>query len=440
VRMVEWTVKRLKALSFSTEVRDVGMQTMEDGSKIKLPPVIFATLGNDPNKLNLLIYGHLDVQPAKMSDGWNPKYEPFTLTEDGLNLYGRGSTDDKGPVLGWLHCIEAYQKSGVALPVNIKMVLESMEECGSEGLEELLEKEKSKFLKGVDLVTISDNYWLGTEKPCLTYGLRGLCYIHVEIECGTKDLHSGVFGGAVQEALPDLIWLLDQLLDSKGQILIPGILDSVAPLDEEEKKLYKEVDFCTKAFQSDAGVRSLRCPDDKEATLMNRWRYPALSIHGIEGAFADPGSKTVIPRKVTGKFSIRLVPNQDPVVIEKLVNNYLNKKWAERKSGNKMTILPGHSGKPWMAKYNHPNYQAAAKAIELVYKEKPQYTREGGSIPITLTFQELTGRNVLLLPMGQSDDGAHSQNEKISKRNYLCGTKVFAAYMQEVSKLNKKDL
>jgi len=339
-----------------------------------------------------------------------------------------------------LHAIEAYQKSGVPLPVNIRMVLESMEECGSEGLEELLEKEKNGFLKGVDLVTISDNYWLGTERPCLTYGLRGLAYMHVEVECGTKDLHSGVFGGAVQEAMPDLIWLLDQLVDAKGQIMIPGIMDNVAPLDEDEKKLYRDLDFSPDDFKSDAGVRALRFPGNKEKTLMNRWRYPALSIHGIEGAFADPGSKTVIPRKVVGKFSIRLVPNQDPVEIEKLVNKYLNAKWAERGSANKMTILQGHLGKPWMAKYNHPNYQAAAKAIEMVYKEKPQYTREGGSIPITITFQELTGRNVLLLPMGQSDDGAHSQNEKISKRNYICGTKVFAAYLHEVSLLNTKDL
>jgi len=165
LRMVEYTVKRLKALNFTTEVKDVGMQTVEDGSKIQLPPVIFATLGNDPKKLNLLIYGHLDVQPAKMSDGWNPKYEPFTLTEDGLNLYGRGSTDDKGPVLGWLHCVEAYQKSGVALPVNIKMVLESMEECGSEGLEELLEKEKNQFLKAWTLSQLAITTGLELRSP-----------------------------------------------------------------------------------------------------------------------------------------------------------------------------------------------------------------------------------------------------------------------------------
>jgi nonspecific dipeptidase len=264
--------------------------------------------------------------------------------------------------------------------------------------------------------------------------------MHVEVDCGTKDLHSGVFGGAVEEAMPDLIWLLDQLVNAKGEIMIPGIMDSVAPLDEDEKRLYADLDFCPKDFKSDAGCHSLRAPGSKESTLMNRWRYPALSIHGIEGAFADPGSKTVIPRKVVGKFSVRLVPNQDPVVIEKLINKYLKKKWAERGSGNKMTILPGHLGKPWMAKYNHPNYKAAAKAIEFIYKVKPQYTREGGSIPITLTFQELTGRNVLLLPMGQSDDGAHSQNEKISKRNYISGTKVFASYIHQVSLLSKDQL
>jgi len=187
-------------------------------------------------------------------------------------------------------------------------------------------------------------------------------------------------------------------------------------------------------------VHALRYPGDKDATLMSRWRYPSLSVHGIEGDFSDPGSKTVIPRKDIGKFSMRLVPNQDPTEIERLIRVYLDKKWKERNSPNKMKVLPGHLGKPWVANPAHPNYQAASKAIQQVYKETPQFTREGGSIPITLTFQELTGRNVLLLPMGQSDDGAHSQNEKISKRNYLLGTKVFAVYLSELAKLNVKDL
>jgi nonspecific dipeptidase len=168
---------------------------------------------------------------------------------------------------------------------------------------------------------------------------------------------------------------------------------------------------------------------------MSRWRDPSLSIHGIQGAFSDPGAKTVIPRKVIGKFSIRIVPNQTPDEIGKLVIDYLNEKWKARNSGNKMKVTMDHGGKPWMADPNHPNYVAAAEATKAVYGVEPHMTREGGSIPVTLVLQEATGKNVLLLPMGSSDDGAHSQNEKIDTRNYIEGTKVMAAYLWEIGKI-----
>lgn len=141
------------------------------------------------------MYGHLDVQPALLSDGWDT--EPFVLTEKDGKLYGRGSSDDKGPVICWIHAIEGYQTLGIPLPVNIKFVFEGMEESGSEGLDDLLMARKDDFLKGVDYVCISDNYWLGKEKPCITYGLRGICYFGIEVQCASKDLHSGVYGGAV---------------------------------------------------------------------------------------------------------------------------------------------------------------------------------------------------------------------------------------------------
>lgn len=194
-KMVQWTADKLKLLGADVQLRDVGMQDLEDGKKIPLPPVILANLGNDPNKKTVCIYGHLDVQPALKSDGWNT--EPFVLTEKDGKLYGRGATDDKGPVLCWIHALEAYKKIGVSVPVNLKFVFEGMEESGSEGLDDLLYAEKDGFLKGVDYVCISDNYWLGTEKPCITYGLRGITYFFIEIRCAEKDLHSGVFGGTV---------------------------------------------------------------------------------------------------------------------------------------------------------------------------------------------------------------------------------------------------
>ncbi|KAJ8925107.1 hypothetical protein NQ315_001288 [Exocentrus adspersus] len=431
-KMVEWTAARCCRLGMKTEVKELGSQILPDGRELPLPPVLFAVLGTDPKKKTVLIYGHLDVQPALLEDGWSS--EPFVLTERDGKLFGRGSSDDKGPVLGWLHALQAYQLIGEAVPVNLKFVFEGMEESGSKGLDELLYKEKA-FFKNVDYVCVSDNYWLGTEKPCITYGLRGMCYFHVEVECASKDLHSGVYGGTVHEAMTDLIHLLDTLVEKDGKIKIPGIYNEVAPLTDKEKGLYNGITFDVEAFRSDVGCTALLHQGKKEELLMHRWRHPSLSIHGIEGAFSEPGQKTVIPRKVTGKFSIRIVPDQTPKQIEKYVVEHVRKVYAEYGSPNKMKVYMAHSGSPWTEDPFHPHYAAAAKATKHVYNVEPDLTREGGSIPVTLTLQEVTGKNVLLLPVGAGDDGAHSQDEKINVRNYIEGTKLLGAYLYEVGQL-----
>ena len=176
-----------------------------------------------------------------------------------------------------------------------------MEESGSEGLEGMLmSRQDTKFMKEVDYCCISDNYWLGKEKPCLTYGLRGVCYFFIEVECAAMDLHSGVFGGTVNEGMADLIWMMNQLVSEDGTILVEGLMDSVAPLTEEEKAKYVNIDFDVESYRKDLGAPgSLMHGNDKVKTLMARWRYPSLSLHGIQGAFSDPGAKTVIPRKVS---------------------------------------------------------------------------------------------------------------------------------------------
>jgi len=429
---VKHTAKMVEALGGVVEYHDVGLQDMPDGTTLPLPPVITAHIGNDPNKKTVLIYGHLDVQPALISDGWDT--DPFVLTEKDGKLYGRGSTDDKGPVLCVLHAIEAYKKTGTELPINIKVVFEGMEESGSEGLDDLLATLKGTFLSDVDYVMISDNYWLGKEKPCVTYGLRGICYFMLEVECAKKDLHSGVFGGTVHEAMTDLTKIMASLLDTKGKILIAGINDQVAELTKEEAALYKPIDFDIEEYRTDIGHNKL-VHDKKEEVLKARWRYPSLSLHGIEGAFDGCGAKTVIPRKVIGKFSIRLVPDMEPEEVEKCVQKHIQKFHAESGSPNNMKVSMGHGGRPWMADFNHPHYQAGRKAVKQVYGVEPDLTREGGSIPVTLTFQEATGKNVMLLPLGCGDDGAHSQNEKINRRNYIEGTKLIAAYINEVAQL-----
>jgi len=435
VTMVKWTESQLKSLGATVELCDIGEQVLPNCEKVALPPVLLGCLGNDPAKPTVCLYGHLDVQPAAKEDGWAT--DPFKLVEKDGKLYGRGATDDKGPVLGWLHAIQAYQGTKQDIPVNIKFVFEGMEESGSEGLDDLLEERKDSFLKGVDYVCISDNYWLGKDKPCITYGLRGICAYAVEVECAVKDLHSGIYGGSLTEAMSDVIYLLDTLVDVNGKILVTGIYQDVTPVTEAEKEIYKNIDFKPSEFQSEIGCNRLLHNGEKAAILMSRWRQPSLSIHGIEGAYSEPGFKTVIPKKVIGKFSIRLVPNQEPNKVDKYVIDYLNKKWAERKSANNFKVVPVSGGKPWLSDPTHPHFEAARKAVKHAYNMEPDLTREGGSIPVTLTLQDVTGKSTLLLPMGSCDDGAHSQNEKIDIRNYIEGTKVMAAYLFELGKLGK---
>ncbi|CAF1618151.1 unnamed protein product [Adineta ricciae] len=431
-RMVQWTKSFMESLGIAVELADVGEQKLADGTKLKLPDVILGTYGNDKLKKTVVIYGHLDVQPAQVSDGWDT--EPFVLTEKSGKLYGRGSTDDKGPVISWLNVIEAYQKLNEPFPVNVKFVLESMEEYGSEGLEDLLKSLKNTFLSGVDYVVISDSYWLGKEKPCLQYGLRGICYFFIDVESSTKDLHSGCFGGTIHEAMTDLIAVMSTLVDDQGRILIDGIYDEVAQLLPEEAEIYKRITFDVKAYSAEAGVDKT-IQQDKEQILMHRWRYPSLTLHGIQGAFDGVGCKTVIPRHVIGKFSIRIVPNMKIATVEKLVEKHVKNVMEKRNSPNKVSVKLEHGGDYWLADPNHPQYVAARRATVAVHGIEPDLTREGGSIPITLTFQEQTGKNVLLLPIGASDDGAHSQNEKFDVSNYMNGMKVMGVYFQEVARV-----
>lgn len=429
VRMGQFLADELKALGAEVEQRPLGKQPHKE--HLDLPPVVIARYGNDKKKRTILVYGHYDVQPAGIEDGWAT--DPFKLTvDDKGRMYGRGSTDDKGPVLGWLNAIEAHQKAGLEFPVNLLMCFEGMEEYGSEGLDDFIMAEAKKYFADADAVCISDNYWLGTEKPCLTYGLRGCSYYSITVSGPGQDLHSGVFGGTAQEPMTDLSRLLASLVDTDGKIQIPGIAELVAPLTDEEKSLYGDIAFTMDNLYESLGSQTGIYPD-KERTLMARWRFPSLSIHGVEGAFSQPGAKTVIPAKVLGKFSIRTVPNMEPEDVDKLVFDYVKKQFAKLNSKNTMSVELMHAGKWWVASPKHWNFSAAAKAVERVWKVKPDLTREGGSIPVTLTFEQATGKNVLLLPMGSSTDAAHSINEKLDKRNYIEGIKLLGAYLHYVA-------
>ncbi|XP_017559361.2 beta-Ala-His dipeptidase isoform X1 [Pygocentrus nattereri] len=432
-RMMDMVGEKLRKMGGKVELVDIGEEQLPDGSSLALPKVVTAQFGSDVNKPTVCVYGHVDVQPAQKEDGWAT--EPYNLTEINGNLYGRGASDNKAPVLAWIHAVEAFKALDMDLPVNVKYLIEGMEETGSNGLDAMIKSQKSTFFSDVDYIIISDCGWL-SKRPALTYGTRGNCYFFAEVEGPKQDLHSGVYGGTVIEPMTDLIGILDTLISPSGTILIPGIRDAVAPFSDEEWKMYQDIEFDVESYREKIGVEQLMY-NNKVELLAHRWRHPTVSIHGINGAFSAPGTKTVIPAKVTGKFSIRQVPDMDPAVVEKQVTDHLHSVFAKRKSPNKLKVKMIIGAKPWLADIKHSLYEAGKAAVKRVFNVDADMIREGGTIPIARTFQDVTEKSIIMLPIGGFDDGLHSQNEKMSRYNYIEGTKMFIAYLQEVAQIKK---
>ncbi|KAG8133416.1 putative Carnosine dipeptidase 1 protein, partial [Naja naja] len=413
IEMVKIAADSLEDLGATVTLSDTGIQQVLILASIKR---VLCTnrrnvcLCNGINKPTVCFYGHVDVMPAKSQDGW--KTHPFSLTEIDGNLYGRGASDNKGPVLAWINAVNAFKALKIDLPVNIKFLIEGMEEAGSIGLEKLVEKENETFFSSVDYIVISDNTWLSRTKPALTYGARGNACFSVEVEGGEKDLHSGSAGGIIHEPMSDLVALL-----------------------EEEKKQYELIEFDVEEHKSNLGVKEFFY-NSKEKILSHMWRMPSLSIHGIEGAFYEPGIKTVIPSKVTAKFSIRQVPHMDLSKVEHQVKKHLEDVYSNRRSPNKLTVSLLMGAMPWIANINDPQYTAAKKAIRKVFNQDPDMIRDGSTIPVARVFQNITRKSVMMLPIGAMDDGEHSQKEKISRFNYINGTKMFASFLLEISKLH----
>ncbi|PVU95534.1 hypothetical protein BB559_002696, partial [Furculomyces boomerangus] len=267
-------------------------------------------------------------------------------------------------------------------------------------------------------------------KPSIGYGLRGINYFSIDVSGPVADLHSGVFGGVVQEPMVVLTKLLAGLVEVDGKINIPGIHDRVMELTEVEEKTYHGLALTTEGLITSFGGDYLMQKDIVQS-LMHRGRYPSLSVHGIEGAFYDPGSKTVIPASVKGKFSIRTVPNMDLEEVKNITIDHVHKEFAKLNSKCKLEVRELNNGKWWYASPNLPINVAAARAMKRVYGTEPEYVRGGGSVPITIVFQEHLKADILLLPMGTYGDGAHSTNEKLDKYNFTEGIKNYFAFLYE---------
>lgn len=381
------------------------------------------------DKPTILIYGHYDVQPVDPIELWTDP--PFQPTVRNGNIYARGSVDDKGQVFIHIKSIEAHFKINKALPINVKFLIEGEEEIGSENLDAFIEKNK-ELLK-CDYVIVSDTAMFDHDVPSICYGLRGLAYMQVDVTGPNRDLHSGSFGGAVDNPINALAHIICKLKDEKGKILIDGFYDDVLNLTEKERLEYTKLPFDEKKYKEGLEIEEV-FGEEGYTTLERASGRPTLDCNGIWGGFQGEGAKTVLPSKAGAKISMRLVPNQDPVKIEKLFTDFVNK-IAPKTVKVKVNSL--HGGKGAITPIDSPAMDAAIIALTLGFGKEPVFMREGGSIPVVNTFQTLLGSPTVLLGFGLPDENAHSPDEHMNLSNFHRGILSISHYFNELSKIKK---
>jgi acetylornithine deacetylase/succinyl-diaminopimelate desuccinylase-like protein len=414
-RAAAWVLEKLNRLGFETRLYETARH-----------PLVFAQRIAGSNLPILLIYGHYDVQPSDPLDEWLSP--PFTPSVRNGFIYARGATDNKGQCLTYLKAVEAILAVSSELPLNVKFLIEGEEEIGSPNLERFLEDYQEELR--ADAVAISDGSQFAPGVPAITYGLRGLSYLQVDIRGPRFDLHSGSFGGLVANPVQVLCEILARLKKEDGTVAIPGFYDDVVelepwereemaslPCDEEELKAYLGVDVLV----GEAGFTSTE----------RKGARPTLDVNGIWGGFSGEGAKTIIPARAGAKISMRLVPNQGQAVINRQFRDYLN---SLTPPGVEVRVSDLHGCDPVLVPRDRPGVQAAARAIELGFGKSPVFIREGGSIPIVSLFKELLGcSTILLLGWGSPDDSAHSPNERFSLEDFHRGTRSAAALFYELA-------
>lgn len=410
-RAAFWLKDRLEALGFQVEV-----------ARTPGHPVVFAEKRVSDRAPTLLIYGHYDVQPPDPLELWeSPPFVP-TLREG--RIYARGASDDKGQIYAHIAAVEAL---GEELAVNVKFLIEGEEEIGSPHLPAFVRENRDRLK--ADAVLVSDGAMFAPGVPTLTYGLRGLVYLEVLLEGAARDLHSGVYGGAAPNPLQALGWMVAQLKGEDHRVRIPGFYDRVRPPSEEEKALWPEVD--AEAFKGSIGIEALW--GEEEYDLLERlWARPTLDLNGVYGGFSGEGSKTVIPARAGFKFSMRLVPDQDPEEVALQAEAYLK---AIAPPGIRVRVLRHALGRPVLTDPQSPPMRLAAEALEEVWGQRPVYTREGGSIPIVAELVEVLKAPVVLMGFGLNDDNLHAPNEKLDLVNFERGIAASQAFLRRFSQL-----
>ncbi len=390
-------------------------------------PIVYGEKIIDPKKPTVLVYGHYDVQPPDPLDLWHsPPFEP--VVKDGL-IYARGSADDKGQFYMHVKAFEAMMKTNT-LPCNVKFMIEGEEEVGSDNLGAFVKNNKARLK--ADVVLISDTAMIANDVPSINTGLRGLSYLEVEVVGPNRDLHSGVYGGAVANPINTLCAMIASLHDADGRVNIPGLYDDVVELSAAERKALAEAPFDEKAWMKDLGVNAVK--GEKGYTTDERCTIrPTLDVNGIWGGYIGEGAKTVLPSKASAKISLRLVPNQKSDKITKLFTDHFLKIAPPYV---KVTVKPHHGGEAAVTPMDNPAYKAASKAMEETFGKTPIPTRGGGSIPIVALFEEELGLKTVLFGFGLDSDNIHSPNEHYGVFNYLKGITTIPRFFKHYAEMS----
>ena len=375
---------------------------------------------------HFVVYGHYDVQPPEPLDLWkSPPFEPRIA--DGV-LYARGASDNKGQNLAHLKAVEAYLKTGTELPCDITFVLEGEEEVGSSSLACFLRQHRAEL--ACDAIVISDTGMPTPKHPALTYALRGIIGFEVTLRGPSRDLHSGIFGGTVDNPAMALCQLLGKLRDQNGRITIPGFYEGVQPLSAYERKQFARLPFNARDYQKFLGVPRL-FGERGFTPLEQRSTRPTLEINGLTSGYQGEGSKTIVPAWARAKITVRLVPNQNPARVMKRIGQHLEKLCPPTV---RLEIEWGHSAEPYLVSPTGPQAQAAMRALKSAFGCEPVLVREGGSIPIVNDFKKILRADSLLLGLALPDCNAHSPNESFHLSCFAKGQLMAAHLWQELSK------
>ena len=388
-------------------------------------PIVYGEKMIDPGKPTVLVYGHYDVQPPDPLNLWNsPPFEP--TVRDG-KIYARGACDDKGQVYMHVKAFEIMMKHN-KLACNIKFMIEGEEEVGSENLGTFVKENRSRLK--ADVILISDTSLISLDQPSITAGLRGLSYMEVEVTGPNRDLHSGVYGGAVANPVNVLSRMIASLHDQDGRVNIPGFYDKVAQLTPAERKALNEAPFDLNEYKKELGIQEVT-GEHGYTTLERTGIRPTLDVNGIWGGYIGEGAKTVLPAKAHAKISMRLVPNQDPQEISTLFAKHFASIAPKTVS---VKVIAHHGGEPAVTPTDSVAFRAASKAFEEVWGKKPIPTRDGGSIPIVALFKKELGLDTVLMGFGLDTDALHSPNEHYGIKNFLIGIETIVAFHQHFGK------